>query len=173
MSPVDDCTVLFRALPPHLKFSPAEKRTVISFARTLALRVVDGRSFTCLITGDSELHRLNRTFLAHDYPTDVLSFPTCDVSSSLGEMAISADRAEAQAAAFGHQCIDEVRILMLHGVLHLAGMDHEQDSGEMARAERKWRTKLNLSEGLIVRTTASSSPGVRAPSPASTKRRQQ
>src|SRR5437763_5070686 len=172
MSPVDDCTVLFRVLPPG-RFSAEQKRTLISFARTLALRVLDSRSFTCLITGDSELHRLNRTFLAHDYPTDVLSFPACNPTPSLGEIAISADRAEAQAVAFGHPCIDEVRILMLHGVLHLAGMNHEQDSGEMARTERKWRTKLNLPDGLIVRTMASSSSGVRAPSPASTKRRQQ
>jgi probable rRNA maturation factor len=155
MSSGDDCTVLFRALPPH-RFSTEQKRTLVSFARSLALRVLDGRSFTCLITGDAELHRLNRTFLANDYPTDVLSFPTCEHGSSLGEMAISADRAEAQAVAFGHTCIDEVQILMLHGVLHLAGMDHEQDSGEMAGAEREWRTRLNLPDGLIARASMSS-----------------
>ena len=152
MSPVDDCTVLFRVLPPG-RFSAEQKRTLISFARTLALRVLDSRSFTCLITGDSELHRLNRNFLAHDYPTDVLSFPACNSTASLGEIAISADRAEAQAVAFGHPCIDEVRILMLHGVLHLAGMDHERDSGEMARAELEWRTSLNLPDGLIARAS--------------------
>jgi probable rRNA maturation factor len=155
MSPLDDCTVLFRALPPH-RFSAEQKRALISFARSLSLRVLDGRSFTCLITGDAELRRLNRTFLARDYPTDVLSFPACEFSSSLGEVAISADRAEAQAITFGHPCIDEVRILMLHGVLHLAGMDHDQDAGEMARAERKWRTRLKLPDGLIARASISS-----------------
>jgi probable rRNA maturation factor len=155
MSPVDDCTVLFRPLPPH-RFSAEQKRALVSFARSLSLRVLDGRSFTCLITGDAELHRLNRTFLMHDYATDVLSFPAYESSSSLGEMAISADRAEAQAVAFGHPCIDEVRILMLHGVLHLTGMDHEQDSGEMACAELKWRTSLNLPDGLIARASTSS-----------------
>lgn len=156
MSALDDCTVLFRALPPHLKFSAKEKRTLVSFARTVARRVGDGRPFTCLITCDSELCRLNRTFLAHDSPTDVLSFPASDSNSGLGEMAISADRAEAQAVAFGHRYIDEVRVLMLHGVLHLAGMDHVRDSGEMARAERKWRTQLNLPQGLIARASKSS-----------------
>jgi probable rRNA maturation factor len=154
MSPVDDCTVLFRNLPPHLKFSAEEKRTLTAFARTLARRIVDGRSFTCLITRDSELHRLNNAFLAHNYPTDVLSFPACSSGTSLGDMAISADRAQAQAAEFGHTRTDEIRILMLHGVLHLAGMDHERDSGEMARAERRWRAELDLSEPLIARTAS-------------------
>jgi probable rRNA maturation factor len=173
MPSVDDCTLLFGAIPRHLKFSAEQKRTLISFARTLAFRVLDGRSFVCLITGDSELQRLNRTFLGRDYPTDVLSFPASESRSSLGEMAISADRAEAQAVAFGHPCIDEVRILMLHGVLHLAGMDHEQDSGEMARAERKWRIKLNLPKGLIARASLPSPQGLPNSSYAPGERRQQ
>jgi probable rRNA maturation factor len=155
-APVDDCKVLFRALPTHLKFSAEEKRTLTAFARTLALRVAGGRFFTCLITGDRELHRLNRTFLAHDYPTDVLSFPTGDSSASLGEMAISIDRAEAQALAFGHPRIDEVRILMLHGLLHLAGMDHKHNSTKMIRAEQKWRAEFNLPETLIARASPAS-----------------
>jgi probable rRNA maturation factor len=69
-------------------------------------------------------------------------------------MAISADRAEAQAAEFGHTRTDEIRILMLHGLLHLAGMDHEHDSGEMACAEQRWRSELKLPEPLIARTTS-------------------
>jgi probable rRNA maturation factor len=160
MSPVDNCTVLFRALPAKLRFSVKEKRSVVSFARTLALRVVRGHSFTCLITRDSELQRLNRAFLAHDYPTDVLSFPASDAAGSLGEVAISADRVEVQAVAFGHPRIDEIRILMLHGVLHLAGMDHERDSGEMDRAERKWRRELNLPNGVIARALTPSAERV-------------
>lgn len=154
MSPVDDCTVLFRSLPTHLKFSAEEKRALTSFARCLARRVVDARPFTCLITGDSELRKLNSTFLGHDNPTDVLSFPACNPENTLGEMAISADRAEAQASEFGHTRMDEIRILMLHGLLHLMGMDHERDSGEMARAEERWRAELNLPQPLIARTAA-------------------
>ncbi|MFL6352779.1 MAG: rRNA maturation RNase YbeY [Bryobacteraceae bacterium] len=161
MSPVDDCTVLFRALPKHLEFSSEQKRTLAAFARSLTRRVVDGRSFTCLITGDAELHRLNSAFLAHNYPTDVLSFPASNSEHSIGDIAISADRAEAQAVEFGHTRIDEIRILMLHGLLHLAGMDHEHDSGEMARAEERWRAELNLPDSLIARTGTVSGESLR------------
>jgi probable rRNA maturation factor len=60
-------------------------------------------------------------------------------------------RARAQAREFGHTTEDEVRILMLHGVLHLLGHDHEKDSGRMARLEKRWRRELGLPNGLIER----------------------
>jgi probable rRNA maturation factor len=66
-------------------------------------------------------------------------------------MAISLDRAAAQAAELGHSLEDELCILMLHGLLHLCGMDHEADSGEMLRAEMRWRKRLGLPAGLIER----------------------
>lgn len=69
----------------------------------------------------------------------------------LGEIAISLDRAAAQAAEYGHSLADELRILMLHGALHLAGYDHENDSGEMARAELRWRKRFGLPIALIER----------------------
>ena len=106
--------------------------------------VANGRVVTCLITGDSELRRLNRRFRGKNYATDVLSFPP-------DEMAISLDRAAAQAKELGHSVDEELRILMLHGVLHLCGMDHEVDSGEMRRAEMRWRKRLGLPAGLIER----------------------
>jgi probable rRNA maturation factor len=121
------------------------------FARTLRGRVANGRAFHCLITGDVELRRLNRDFLRKDYATDVLSFPSGDASESIGDLAISLARARAQAAEWGHSVETEVQILMLHGVLHLLGMDHESDSGRMARAEAKWRRALGLPTGLIER----------------------
>ena len=121
------------------------------FARDLSRAVAAGRPFDCLITGDAELHRLNRTFLGNDYPTDVLSFPNAGVP---GEIAISAELAAAQAQSFGHSLLDEIRILMLHGLLHLSGMDHEKDRGEMARAEAHWRSKFGLPQTLIARTVA-------------------
>jgi len=71
-----------------------------------------------------------------------------------GEIAISLDRAAAQAAEHGHSIDEEVRILMLHGALHLTGMDHETDAGEMARAETRWRKRLGLPCGLIERVHA-------------------
>ena len=148
---VSNCTILFRRISGRVAFSPREKRTLQNFAATLASKIGAGRSFTCLITGDQELQRLNRTFLADDYPTDVLSFPSREPANALGEMAISIDRAEAQAAVRGHARIDEVRILMLHGLLHLIGMDHECDCGEMARAELKWRAELGLPGTLLAR----------------------
>ena len=120
------------------------------FARALQQDVAGGRPFTCLITNDKELHRLNREFRGKDEPTDVLSFPS-GTGAELGEIAISADRARMQAQEFGHTVDDEVGILMLHGVLHLLGMDHEQDRGAMARVEKRWRRNLGLPAGLIER----------------------
>jgi probable rRNA maturation factor len=73
-------------------------------------------------------------------------------SYSLGDLAISAARARSQARDFGHSTEDEIRILMLHGLLHLIGLDHETDAGAMARAEKRWRSRLNLPNGLIERT---------------------
>ena len=145
-------TVLFRALPSKSQFTVTEKRQLKNFARRLSQDVVDGRVFACLITSDYELRHLNSEFLGHDYATDVLSFPSGNTGGELGDLAISVDRAKAQAQEFGHTRIDEVRILMLHGVLHLAGMDHEIDKGEMARAEQKWRAQLDLPATLISRT---------------------
>ena len=72
----------------------------------------------------------------------------------LGEIAISHHRAAAQAADFGHALEDEIRILMLHGLLHLLGMDHETDRGAMRRAETRWRRRLGLPVGLIERVSA-------------------
>jgi len=102
---------------------------------------------TCLIASDANLRELNRKFRGQDHPTDVLSFPPEDI-------AISFDRAAAQAAELRHSVEDELRILMLHGLLHLTGMDHETDSGAMKRTEVRWRKRLGLPSGLIERVTA-------------------
>lgn len=148
-----DSTVLFGAFPAQSRFSTEERRTLKTFARVLADRLAAGRSFTCLITGDDELCRLNGAFLGHEYPTDVLSFPASAANGDLGEMAVSAERAAAQAAEFGHSRLDETRILMLHGLLHLLGMDHERDNGEMEAAEQRWRAEFGLPQTLITRAS--------------------
>ena len=140
-----DELVLFRRAPAGL-----ERPALQEFARTLRGLIAKGREFHCLISDDRELRRLNRQFRGADYATDVLSFPLND-SGLLGELAISAERAAAQAREFGHSRLDEIRILMLHGVLHLVGMDHETDRGAMARAEARWRKRLGLPMGLIGR----------------------
>ena len=123
-----------------------------SFARILRRGVARGHEFHCLLTGDRELQSLNREFRRKDYPTDVLSFPS-GTSDRLGDIAISLARARAQAREWKHSLEDEVRILMLHGVLHLTGMDHETDSGEMRRAEMRWRKKLSLPTALTERAS--------------------
>lgn len=153
MSP-DGSTLLFGAIPAELKFSSQQKQTLKRFAQKLSIQVAGRRAFTCLITDDRELQRLNKQFLGCDYATDVLSFPAAAGAPVLGEIAISIERAAAQARDFGHSPIDEIRILMLHGVLHLTGMDHESDDGEMAEAERKWAEELELPHTLIGRASA-------------------
>ena len=108
-----------------------------------------------LVTSSAEMKRLNRRFRGQDQATDVLSFPAePDVRKSLaGEIAISADIATKNARSLGHSPADEVKILVLHGVLHLRGYDHESDDGKMARREKRLRAKLRLPPGLIERAT--------------------
>lgn len=147
-------TVLFRDLPSHPKLSAQDKRELKEFAQNVSKKVTGAAAFLCLITNDNELRRLNLSFLDHDFPTDVLSFPAGPTLEGLGEIAISLERAQAQAEEVGHSCLDEVRILMLHGALHISGFDHESDRGEMARAERKWRATFGLPSTLIARSKA-------------------
>lgn len=144
-----DHIVLFRRAPAELN-----RRDLERFARTLREEVSRGAGFTCLVTDDRELRRLNRDFLRKDYPTDVLSFPDASPTTFLGEIAISANRAAEQAHDHHHFLETEICILMLHGLLHLLGMDHETDRGQMARAEAGWRQRLALPAGLIERVQA-------------------
>ena len=97
---------------------------------------------------------LNRRFRGQDKPTDVLSFPAePDVRKQFaGEIAISAEIATKNARELGHLPADEIKILVLHGVLHLCGYDHECDNGRMATREKRLREKLHLPLGLIERT---------------------
>jgi probable rRNA maturation factor len=109
-----------------------------------------------LITGNRELRELNCRFRGQDRPTDVLSFPAAPEAASqfAGDLAISADIAAANAQRLGHPPATELKILMLHGLLHLAGYDHENDNGAMARREARLRLELRLPETLIERAAA-------------------
>jgi probable rRNA maturation factor len=140
-----ETSLLFRHPSSRVRRGPLRE-----FLNEIGRRVGHGCALSCLITTDRELRALNRRFLGHDFATDVLSFPSAN--GEPGELAISLDRAREQAAQYGHPLETELRILMLHGVLHLAGMDHEADSGEMARAEARWRRRLGLPAGLIERS---------------------
>ena len=142
-----------------------DRRGLEAFARRLRDEVTEGRAFCCLVTTDAELERLNREFRSKPEPTDVLSFPAPAPHGDLGDVAISADRAREQAAELGHDTPTEIRVLMLHGVLHLLGHDHESDGGKMKRLETAWRKKLELPAGLIERARARKSAGKPAKKP--------
>jgi probable rRNA maturation factor len=150
----DGSTLLFGAFPSQFRFTSEEKRQLKNFLQLLSDRVASGRAVVCLIAGDRTLQRLNLQFLGHNYPTDVLSFPSSGENGVPGELAISVERAEAQAREFGHARIDELQVLMLHGVLHLTGLDHERDQGEMAASERRWRAEFGLPLALTERDGA-------------------
>ncbi|HVY93703.1 MAG TPA: rRNA maturation RNase YbeY [Bryobacteraceae bacterium] len=143
-----DPLITYRRSPASLERPRLER-----FARLAQSRIARGREFHCLITGDAEIRSLNQRFRRKDAPTDVLSFPSGE-RNPLGDIAISLARARAQAKECGHSTEDEICILLLHGLLHLLGMDHETDDGAMARAELRWRRKLELPAGLIERARA-------------------
>jgi probable rRNA maturation factor len=108
-----------------------------------------------LLADDPTLRHLNKTFRGKNKPTDVLSFPapSAFASKHAGDLAISLETAVRQASTYGHTLRDEVRILLLHGLLHLSGEDHETDNGEMATREATLRRELRLPTTLIERTT--------------------
>jgi probable rRNA maturation factor len=105
-----------------------------------------------LIAGNARLQRLNRDFRGKDKATDVLSFARNGTANAGGDIAISADYARRSARLHGHSHADELKILILHGLLHLAGHDHESDQGEMARMEAGLRQQLGLPGSLTERT---------------------
>jgi len=105
---------------------------------------------TIVFVSDPAIKKLNYQFRGKDYATDVLSFPNeherfeKELKTNLGEVVISVDRAAAQAKENGLSLANEVEQLMLHGLLHLRGYDHETDNGEMNRLELKLRKKLGI-----------------------------
>jgi len=100
-----------------------------------------------LLTSDRKMRELNRRFRRKDKTTDVLSFPSLDG----GDIAISLPLAKKNARTLGHKIGDELKILILHGTLHLKGHDHESDNGAMARLEQRLRKKLALPLSLTER----------------------
>ncbi len=118
-----------------------------------------------LVASSGTLRSLNQKFRGKNKATDVLSFPAdsqFDNVKLVGEIAISADIAAQNAISLGHSVAEEIKILTLHGILHLAGFDHERDNGEMARKELRLRRVLRLPAGLIERADAGKLSGSRA-----------
>jgi probable rRNA maturation factor len=110
----------------------------------------DNQSATIVFVSDDAIRKLNRRFRGKNYATDVLSFPSeaeafeVDNQTQLGEIVISVQRAAAQAKRSGLSFSNEVRQLILHGLLHLCGYDHETDRGEMNRLELRLRKQLEI-----------------------------
>ena len=129
----------------------ASQKELQRFARRAQALVRVPGEVDILITGNRRLQELNRRFRRKDKPTDVLSFPR----PQGGDIAISADIALENARRYGHGAAEELKILVLHGMLHLAGYDHEADNGRMAQAEARLRTRLKLPGSLIDRADSS------------------
>lgn len=106
-----------------------------------------GCSLSVMLTDDEGIARYNEQFRGRTEPTDVLSFPSeagseSDSGHYLGDLVVSVERAEAQAAEHGHETLEELEVLLLHGVLHLLGQDHETDEGQMRRLEARLAREL-------------------------------
>ena len=109
------------------------------------------RGDVCIaLVSDARMRALNRQFRGNDKVTDVLSFPA-QTRGFLGDVVIAAGVAKKQAKAARHSLNTEIRVLALHGLLHLLGYDHGSDDGKMARIETRLRKKAGLPEGLIER----------------------
>lgn len=134
----------------------ALERFVLRARKAAGLRA----TVNVLITGSTAVRTLNREFRGKDKATDVLSFPSAPPARGsrekkhAGDIAISADVALQNAVRLGHSSATEVKVLALHGILHLAGFDHERDNGTMARKEEILRRRLRLPAALIERTAA-------------------
>ena len=144
------------------------RQTLARFLREAQAGVKLRGHVSVLLTTDVAIRRLNRQFRGKNKATDVLSFPAAmpsQVSKTragktglreiAGDLAISIPTARRQAEERGHSLAIEIKVLMLHGLLHLAGYDHETDEGEMGRREQKLRMQLRLPDGLIERAGAS------------------
>jgi probable rRNA maturation factor len=110
------------------------------------------RNAAIVFVSDSAIKELNRRFRGQNYATDVLSFPSeaapfeVENQSLLGDVVISVQRAAAQAKEHGLSFENEIAQLILHGLLHLSGYDHETDRGEMNRLELRLRTRLGIDQ---------------------------
>jgi probable rRNA maturation factor len=145
-------------------------RSLVLFA-SKACRAVGLRGeVNVRITSSREMRELNRRFRKKSKPTDVLSFPA-DLPELAGDIAISGEIAAANATELGHSTETELKILILHGILHLAGFDHETDQGEMRARENKLRLQLKLPVGLIERSQLLPSTTRKAAKPAVARRR--
>lgn len=147
-----------KADPSEIQLPSA--RTLSRFLAAAQTAVRLKGQVTVLLTTDEAIRKLNRQFRGKNKATDVLSFPAEGPGAEgiAGDVAISVTTAMGQAAEQGHSLSTEIKVLVLHGLLHLAGYDHEVDDGKMARRERKLRAQLKLPQGLIERAAKAKLP---------------
>ena len=138
----------------HKRVAGLNERSLDRFVARAKRAVGLRGAVTILVTSSAELRRLNHRFRGKDKPTDVLSFPAEMISRGrfAGDVAISAEIAAQSARRLRHSPAEEVKVLVLHGLLHLAGYDHEADDGAMAGRETRLRSQLRLPVALIERT---------------------
>ena len=129
------------------------ERELREFVQRLGRELAGGREFAVVIGSDASLRCANGQFRGKSSSTDVLSFPDGE-QGRLGDILVSAGRAEQQANRYGHGVEEEIKVLVLHGLLHLLGYNHESDNGRMRKAERRWRKKYGLEPGVIERVSA-------------------
>jgi probable rRNA maturation factor len=143
----------------HVVVSDAYGRTIERGLSRWLTRVAPARArgtVNVAVVSDARVRTLNRRYRGLDRATDVLSFPATSplfivVSDFLGDIVIARGIARRQAREAGHPESTELKVLALHGLLHLLGYDHERDNGAMARLERRLRRQGGLREGLIER----------------------
>jgi len=139
---------------------PLARRPLEHFLRRLQRELgLHESGVTIALVSDAEIARMNETFRKKIGPTDVLSFPAAarprprslrrattkrEGSEFLGDIAIAPATARRYARKHGRTLPGELRVLILHGVLHLLGYDHETDRGEMDRVERRLRKRFGL-----------------------------
>ena len=128
-----------------------EAKSIREFAGSLLEKIAEasGRDFSIAIVPDARMKQLNEMFRGKDTTTDVLSFPHKPDEfdpdkSNLGDIVISAEQADRQAKENGLTLENEIKQLILHGVLHLCGYDHETDQGEMNALELELRELLDI-----------------------------
>lgn len=143
---------------------PADWSEVEVFLGQLSRRLAKSSFSVCLLS-DQGIRRYNKRFRHKNQATDVLAFPAdgqgAEEKCYLGDILISVETARANAARYGLGLEEEIKILALHGLLHLMGHDHETDRGRMAREESRWRARLGLSTSLTSRARANRSSDLR------------
>ena len=114
--------------------------------------LLTNKDIEVVLTTNDEIQKINKEYRNIDKATDVLSFPLENLPNTpLGSIIISVDMANEYAKLYKHSIEDEIKLLFLHGLLHLLGYDHEIDGNQMRQKEEEIIKKLNLPKSLIIR----------------------